>query len=80
MCCNRDRDQYMYFPLSHHCSGEKSFLNIYVFHCYAWAFSSCGECGPLFFVGPWPLIVMASFTVENRFEDTWASVLVAPGL
>ena len=64
---NRDRDQCMYFLLSHKfiiVVVKKSFLNISFFHCHVWAFPSCGECGyTFFFVVHRLLVVMASFTV-----------------
>ena len=49
-------------------------LFIYVFlvvlglRCCAWAFSSCGERGPLFVAVHGPLIVMASLVAEHRLQ------------
>ena len=34
----------------------------------AWAFSSCGEWGPLFIAVHGPLTVAASLVVEHRFQ------------
>ena len=41
---------------------------------------SFGEWGLLLVLGCRPLIMMASFTVEHRLWDSWASVVVGHGL
>ena len=51
-----------------------SFLKFYLFlvvlglHCCAWAFSSCGERGPVFVAIHGLLIAMASLVVEHRLS------------
>ena len=35
-------------------------------HCFAWAFSSCGEWGLLFIVRLGPLTVVVSLVAEHR--------------
>ena len=55
------------------------FLAVLGFHCYTWAFSSCGEQGLLFVVVHGLLIVVASHCGAQAL-GTRASVVVARGL
>ena len=48
--------------------------------CCLWAFSGCGERGPLFFVVHRLLIAMASLSCRAQALGAWASVVVAHGL
>ena len=44
------------------------FLTVLGLHFCAWAFSSCGEWGPLFIAVRGPLTVAASLVVEHRLQ------------
>ena len=44
------------------------FLAVLGLCCCAWAFSSCGEWGPLFIAVRWPLTVAASLVAEHRLQ------------
>ena len=50
------------------------FLAVLIIHCFAQAFSSCGERGPLF------LVVCGLLIAEHRLWGMWASVAAAPRL
>ena len=49
-------------------------LAVLILHCFAQAFSSCGERGPLF------LVVCGLLIAEHRLWGMWASVAAAPRL
>ena len=44
------------------------FLAVLGLHCCAWAFSSCGERGPLFVAVRGPLIAVASLAAEHGLQ------------
>ena len=48
--------------------------------CCVWAFSGCGEQGPLFTVVQWLLVAVASLVAEHRLQGMQASGIAARGL
>ena len=57
-----------------------SFLAALGLCCCVWAFSTCGDWGPLSRSMHWLLIAVASLVVEHRLEGSRASVVAARGL
>ena len=71
-----------------HFQARPQKLNIFIYlflallglHCFAWAFSSCGEPGLFFVVVCGLLIVVASLVLEHRLQGEQASAVVAHSL